>query len=70
MHARVLAVANVFAAMARPRAVSAVPVAEVLRMLEAQTDKYDQTVVAALRQVLDTPAGERLVQQAAAGKAV
>ncbi len=71
MHARVLAVANVFAAMARPRAYrGAVPVAEVLRMLEAQTDKYDQTVVAALRQVLDTPAGERLVQQAAAGKAV
>jgi PAS domain S-box-containing protein len=71
IHARVLAVANTFAAMAKPRSYrSALPVNEVLTILEGQKDSYDQDVVAALRQVLVTPAGERVVQQAASAKAV
>ena len=71
MHARVLAVANAFAAMAKPRSYRpAIPVAEVLAILEKQSESYDQEVVAALRQVIVTPAGERLVEQAASAKAV
>ncbi len=71
IHARVLAVANSFAAMARPRSYRpALPVDQVLGILERQTDSYDQDVVAALRQVLTTPAGERIIQQAAAAKAI
>lgn len=71
MHARVLAVANAFAAMAKPRSYRpALPVNEVLSILQNQKDSYDQEVVAALRQVISTPAGERIVEQAAASKAV
>jgi PAS domain S-box-containing protein len=71
IHARVLAVANTFAAMAKPRSYrAALPVNEVLTILEGQRESYDQDVVAALRQVLSTPAGERVVQQAASAKAV
>ena len=71
MHARVLAVANAFAAMAKPRSYRpALPVNEVLSILQNQKDSYDQEVVAALRQVIVTPAGERIVEQAAASKVV
>ncbi len=71
MYARVLAVANAFTAMARPRSYRpALPVNEVMNILEKQSASYDKDVVAALRQVLITPAGERIVQQAAASKAV
>ena len=71
MHARVLAVANAFAAMAKPRSYRpALPVNEVLSILQSQKDSYDQEVVAALRQVIATPAGERIVEQAATSKAV
>ncbi len=71
MPARVLAVANAFAAMARPRSYRpALPVSEVFAILEKQAGSYDQDVVAALRQVLATPAGERLVAQAAMSKVV
>ncbi|MDR2162257.1 MAG: PAS domain-containing protein, partial [Desulfovibrio sp.] len=71
IHARVLAVANSFAAMAKPRSYrAALAVHEILTILEGQKDSYDQEVVAALRQVLSTPAGERVVQQAASSKAV
>ena len=71
MHARVLAVANAFAAMARPRSYRpALPVDEVIATLEKQDGSYDSDVVAALRQVISTPAGERLVEQAASSKAV
>ena len=71
MHARVLAVANAFAAMAKPRSYRpALPVLEVLAILEKQNASYDPNVVAALREVLNTPAGERLVEQAASSKAV
>lgn len=71
MHAKVLAVANAFTAMARPRSYRpALPVAEALAILARQNESYDQEVVAALKQVISTPAGERLVQQAATSKAV
>jgi HD-GYP domain-containing protein (c-di-GMP phosphodiesterase class II) len=71
MDARVLAVANAFTAMAKPRSYRpALPVNEVIATLERQTDSYDQNVVEALKQVIATPAGERLVEQAAHAKAV
>lgn len=71
MDARVLAVANAFTAMAKPRSYrAALPVEEIMDLLEKQKESYDAEVVAALRQVIATPAGERLVQQAASAKAV
>ncbi len=71
MHARVLAVANAFAAMAKPRSYRpALPVNEVLAILEKQASSYDPEIVTTLREVLATPAGERLVEQAAQSKAV
>lgn len=71
MHARVLAVANAFTAMAKPRSYrAALPVEEVMSILEQQNASYDPAVVAALKQVIATPAGERLVEQAASAKAV
>ena len=71
IHARVLAVANVFTAMARPRAYRpAVDVADIMKMLTEQKDRYDQNVVAALSQAIETPEGERLVAKAASSKSV
>lgn len=71
IHAKVLAVANVFAAMARPRSYRpALPVDEVVAILTKQENSYDPDIVAALQQVLATPAGERVVAQAASAKAV
>ena len=71
IHAKVLAVANAFTAMAKPRSYrAALPVAEVLAILAKQNESYDQEVVTALQHVISTPAGERLVQQAATSKAV
>lgn len=71
MYARVLAVANAFTAMAKPRSYRpALPVEEVVGILEKQSDSYDQEVVSALKQVISTPAGERLVEQAATSKAL
>ncbi|MDR2801179.1 MAG: PAS domain-containing protein [Desulfovibrio sp.] len=69
--ARVLSVANAFTAMAKPRSYRpALPVDEALNILERQTGNYDADVVKILRQVLNTPAGERLVAQAASAKAI
>ena len=69
--AKVLAVANAFTAMARPRSYrAALPVAEVLAILAQQSASYDQEIVASLREILNSPAGERLVQQAATSKAI
>lgn len=69
MVARVLAVANVFTAMARPRAYrSAIPMEQVLSNLTKDSAGYDPVVVEALRRVLATPAGEKIVAQAAASK--
>ena len=71
IHAKVLAVANAFTAMARPRSYrAALPVAEALAILAKQSESYDQEIVTALQHVISTPAGERLVQQAATSKAV
>ena len=71
MPARVLAVANAFVAMARPRSYRpAIPVEKALTILKDNSSEYDATVVAALGKVLETPAGEKLVAQAAASKAI
>ncbi len=71
VQARVLAVANAFTAMARPRSYRpAMDVATVLSVLEKQAGAYDETVVSVLREVLATPAGEKLVAQAASSKPV
>lgn len=70
MSARVLAVANAFTAMARPRSYrSAMPVDKVLSILAKDSADYDASVVEALRKVLQTPAGEKIVAQAAASLA-
>ena len=71
MHARVMAVSNAFAAMARPRSYRpAMEISKVLSILGEQTGSYDQAVVNSLREVIATPAGERIVEQAANTKAV
>ena len=71
MPARVLAVANAFAAMARPRSYrSAIPVEKVLSILKEGKANYDSTVVEAFSKVLQTPDGEKIVSQAAASKAL
>ena len=71
MPARVLAVANTFAAMARPRSYRpAIPVEKVLSILKNDSVDYDASVVSALSKVLQTPDGEKIVAQAAASKAL
>lgn len=71
MPARVLAVANAFAAMARPRSYrAAIPVEKVLFILKEDSAEYDSAVVNALAKVLSTPEGERIVSQAAASQAL
>jgi HD-GYP domain-containing protein (c-di-GMP phosphodiesterase class II) len=67
--AKVLAVANAFAAMARPRSSRAgMPVEKVLSILEQDNAAYDASIVQALRAVLQTPEGEKLIQLAATSK--
>ena len=69
MPARVLAVANAFAAMARPRSYrEAMPVAKVMGILQGNAAEYDRNIVDALHVVLATPAGEKIVAQAASAK--
>lgn len=72
LHAKVLAVANAFAAMARPRSYRpALPIDEVLTILERDSGTmFDATIVRALREVLGTAAGENLIALAAQAKAV
>lgn len=71
IHARVLAVANAFTAMAKPRSYRlALSVEDAMSVLERQTASYDQDVVASLWQVLSTQAGEKIVAQAASSKAM
>ena len=68
--AKVLAVANAFTAMARPRSYRpGIPVEKVCSILEQDTNAYDGTVVQALRAVLQTPEGEKIIQLAATSKA-
>lgn len=69
--ARVLAVANAFTAMARPRSYrAAMPVEKVISILEQDVTAYDPSVVEALRKVLQTPAGEKIVALAASSVSV
>ena len=72
IHARVLAVVNAFAAMARPRSYrDALPIDQVLEVLDKATGTvYDRQVVDALRTVIVTPQGERIIREAAMKKAV
>lgn len=66
LHARVLAVANAFCAMMRPRSYRpALSVDKALELLERETGSYDGNVVKALRDVLGAPAGERLLESLA-----
>jgi PAS domain S-box-containing protein len=68
--AKVLAVANAFAAMARPRSYRpGMPVEKVVDILEKDNNAYDPSVVQTLRAVLQTPEGEKLIQLAATSKA-
>ncbi|MDL2271451.1 PAS domain-containing protein [Desulfovibrio sp. OttesenSCG-928-I05] len=70
MAARILAVANAFTAMARPRSYRpAMPVAQAVSILAKEQEAYDPQVVRALEAVLKTPSGERIVAQAAASRA-
>jgi HD-GYP domain-containing protein (c-di-GMP phosphodiesterase class II) len=60
--ARVLGAINSFCAMVEPRAYrSARPVAEALRILQESGVVYDQRVVAALRDVVSSALGEKLL---------
>jgi PAS domain S-box-containing protein len=69
MSAKVLAVANAFAAMARPRSYRpGMPVEKVLSILEQEDTVYDASIVQVLRAVLQTPEGEKLIQLAATSK--
>ncbi len=71
IYARVLAVANAFTAMARPRSYRpALGTEEAIAIMQKQKESYDQRIVEVLREVLKTPAGERYVQMAAASKAL
>lgn len=72
MHARVLAVANSFAAMGRPRSYrAAIPIGEVMEILERESgSSYDLNVVEALRAVIASPAGEKIVDEAAKTKPI
>ncbi len=71
IYARVLAVANSFTAMARPRSYRpALTVDEAVGSMENNQGAFDPHVVEVLRAVLATPAGERYVQMAAASKAL
>jgi PAS domain S-box-containing protein len=67
--AKVLAVANAFTAMARPRSYrQGIPVEKVLSILAQDSNAYDDAIVQALRTVLATPEGEKLIQLAATSK--
>jgi len=67
--AKVLAVANAFTAMARPRSYRpGMPVEKVLSILEQDVNAYDATVVETLHAVLQTPEGEKLIRIAATSK--
>ncbi len=71
VYAKILAVANAFTAMARPRSYRpAMKVEDAVNILTKQADSYDQVVVSTLQEILKTPAGEKFAQMAAASKAV
>ena len=63
IHGRILAVANTFCALIRPRSYrNAKSVDAALSILEADSAKYDQHVVQTLRDYLKTPAGEKFIR--------
>ncbi|SHN65496.1 HD-GYP domain-containing protein [Desulfovibrio litoralis] len=69
IHARILAIANTFTAMARPRSYrSAIPVSDVISFLEAHPESYDINIVSVLKDILKTPTGERIAQMMATSK--
>ena len=60
--ARILAVVNSFCAMVEPRSYrSARPVGEIMTILESADGAYDQQVVAVLKQVVNSAAGEKFL---------
>jgi len=60
--ARILAVANSFCAMLEPRAYRAArPVDEILEVLESDDGAYDERIVAALKAVVNSAVGEKLL---------
>ena len=62
IHGRILAVANTFCALIRPRSYrNAKSVDEALKILRGESAKYDQHVVDILGEYLKTPAGEKFV---------
>ena len=62
MLARILSVLNVFCAMIRPRSYrGAKDPAQALEILASEANRFDPTVVAALAEVIHTPAAERLL---------
>lgn len=66
VHGRILAVANTFCALVRPRAYrNAKSVEAALGILESESAKYDPQVVRALRDFLKTPAGEKFLRSLA-----
>jgi PAS domain S-box-containing protein len=63
LEARVLAVCDVFCARVEPRSYRpAIPPLEAIEILEGNGERYDLTVVAALRAIVLSPAGDRLMQ--------
>ena len=62
VHARVLAIANTFCAMLRPRSYrQAKTIEQALDILELKPPKYDLDIVKALREYLGTPNGEKFL---------
>lgn len=62
INARILAVANAFTAMVRPRSYrNAMSISNALDILREQKNSYDQDIVEALAVLLETPSGERLI---------
>ena len=60
--ARILAVVNSFCAMVEPRSYrSARPVGEIMAILESADGAYDQQIVAVLKTVVNSAAGEKLL---------
>ncbi|HKI81028.1 MAG TPA: HD domain-containing phosphohydrolase, partial [Pseudodesulfovibrio sp.] len=60
--ARILAVLNSFCAMIRPRSYRGAKEPEqALEILSSESNRFDPAVIAALADVIKTPAGERLL---------
>jgi HD-GYP domain-containing protein (c-di-GMP phosphodiesterase class II) len=60
--AKVLGLTNAFCALVRPRSYRpAKPVAAALEIMEDQQSHYDPQVIAKLKEVLNSPAGEKII---------